>query len=160
MEIRRGGFVAWEISSLFNWKDFTSCLLIYREIRVIDRPPFSRGFFSRNKFIIPNLILKIFNQIREISIGVDNKKERLENDIYIYVHPQIESSIISPNRSMHSMHKANFHLIKTNITTVTSNIRFTNRPIDPKLSPEWITSRMPTDAVKSKRRVHVGDTCF
>lgn len=88
--------MAWEISSLFNWKDFTSCLLIYREIRVIDRPPFSRGFFSRNKFIIPNLILKIFNQIREISIGVDNKKERLENDIYIYVHPQIESSIISP----------------------------------------------------------------
>lgn len=75
--------MAWEISSLFNWKDFTSCLLIYREIRVIDRPPFSREFFSKNKFIIPNLILKIFNQIREISIGVDNKKERLENDIYI-----------------------------------------------------------------------------
>lgn len=130
--------MAWEISSLFNWKDFTSCLLIYREIRVIDRPPFSRGFFSRNKFIIPNLILKIFNQIREISIGVDNKKERLENDIYIYICVSTNRIFnhFSKNRSMHSMHKANFHLIKTNITTVTSNIRFTNRPIDPKLSPE------------------------
>ena len=43
----------------FNWKDFTSCLLIYREIPVIDRPRFSRRrFFSRGRFIIANLISK------------------------------------------------------------------------------------------------------
>lgn len=135
----------------FNWKDFTSCLLIYREIQVIDRPRFSRRrFFSRGRFIIANLISKYLQS----EISNERTIRKFANRIF---------DRFSKNRSTKNPF-SNFHPIKRNIAN-----GYVQHPIYKSSAPP-ILSSLPNELQAECRQmrsreikaapVYVGDTCF
>lgn len=68
--------------------------------------------------------------------------------VNIHFHSQIESSIVSPRIVLWKIHSLIFIQLKRTSPRLrpTSDLQIV-RTTDPKLSPEWITSRMPSDAI-------------